>query len=428
MYWGLYFVTARTLDRSSSALGSYDLNHAIEKHIPHDRTPTGRSFTPNLPSSNAQEPLEANREIARRRFNDVLLARLLLFKRFLEIVHGRLREKREGGGTAGVDAYWKNSKKAWLLAQLQPSYFQPVTVTDAFAELSIKVHGLSSDFIRTLVSQIATDVRILQIHPVQEVVEQRAIVVDEAQYAAAMWTGAFRCKNDLNPRPIFREIIFQWGESMDVQDRLSLVCAGSALNAEIAQESYASAHCKETPAMLYEVRAFHDAAYVQKYTSRYLPPDYVKSRHGERLMHRLALWLRGRLVDFMEVRISPESLTVARPRITATFVTELMRNGYANGHDVLNAFIRKFSELEKPPIGTVVPPAYTADGDPVDLQNGFHPTDSEGYVGGKAKVVLRSQLNHWRVEELYRKRKCRCAIAISVTYAVCQILACWILS
>ncbi|KAL1667597.1 hypothetical protein GGF50DRAFT_48245, partial [Schizophyllum commune] len=333
-HWGLYFVASRKGDRSSSALGSHDMNNAIDDHIPEGLSCDG--LDPDvapLPEPVQVSPsLEANRRIASRHLSDVLLARLLIFQRFLLSLKEHADMLPENHNKDQLAAHRQRCKKAWLLVQLFPSYID-VKNSDAFAHLVGKLQRLSTKRVVALLTGCLGTTRSLLVDLTSGNMEKCFLVLDEAQYAAGKWPDAFRCSKDMHARPVFREIIACWGNQILRDPRgedFKVVSAGTAVDWKVAQESFSSALLKEdtTLDVLHGMGTFHDRDYMEykeRYLRRYLPLGYTDSPEGIRLLRRINVWLRG------------------RPRILTGYLGNLMMHGYKNPHGVLNAYISRFS-------------------------------------------------------------------------------------
>ncbi|KAI4521179.1 hypothetical protein K525DRAFT_279418 [Schizophyllum commune Loenen D] len=414
-HWGLYFVASRKGDRSSSALGSHDMNNAIDDHIPEGLSCDGLVFTERLSSepiifdSQATElvsedpdvaplpepvqvspSLEANRRIASRHLSDVLLARLLIFQRFLLSLKEHADMLPENHNKDQLAAYRQRCKKAWLLVQLFPSYID-VKNSDAFAHLVGKLQRLSTKRVVALLTGCLGTTRSLLVDLTSGNMEKCFLVLDEAQYAAGKWPDAFRCSKDMHARPVFREIIACWGNQILRDPRgedFKVVSAGTAVDWKVAQESFSSALLKEdtTLDVLHGMGTFHDRDYMEykeRYLRRYLPLGYTDSPEGIRLLRRINVWLRG------------------RPRILTGYLGNLMMHGYKNPHGVLNVYISRFSsvphEARRQMLGNAV--VKTADNDDVDLDSGIYPSDSAEFAeGGNLKIV--PSMYPWRPQDI----------------------------
>ena len=93
-HWGLYFTCADVPD-----LGSADMRDVL------NTLPNATNFTKVLPSpSNANRELMHNRDIARRRFLQVLTARLLVLRMFLEVARNICPE----GSPADIGSFYSS--------------------------------------------------------------------------------------------------------------------------------------------------------------------------------------------------------------------------------------------------------------------------------------------------------------------------------
>ena len=290
-FWGFYFTSLV----DSSLLGSSDVQNSIRTYV---RDSLG--FRPVLPAPDTPEyesALKTNRNNAARIFNQIFLARLLIFDLFVEIMT-QVREKNEP-----QDLY----KQRWLLLQLQPSLLHP-QIWDIFDHLVGKLSHACDSYIN--VTTKALLVRVRELCTVENSVGEESTVIqtpffcvlDEAQYAATQHCSAFRSDHSNAHRPILREIVRAW-EGQSFGQGVFMVVAGTGISKDVVDQAMASAIMKESKyRWCSDTGAFDDIQTQHRYILKYLPSSVVESPSGKRLIERMGYWLRGRSVHLPRTR------------------------------------------------------------------------------------------------------------------------------
>ncbi|KAF5349975.1 hypothetical protein D9756_009205 [Leucocoprinus leucothites] len=305
--WGFYFTSA--ID--SSLLGSSDIQNSIKSYIPNSP-----NFRTNLPPSNYELALKNNRKIASKIFRQVLLARLIIFHHFVEIV------ERERVPHSSLDIY----RERWLLLQLQPRPAHP-RVWDIFDDLACRLTQASDHFIFSQTQDLLKRIRELCSERIDAPPEETPLflVLDEAQFAATEHTESFRSDHNGSHRPILREIVRAWEESISGRG-VFMVVAGTGISKDVVDQAMASAIMKDSRyRWCSDTGAFNNVEAQQQYLTKYLPKSLLDSESGQRLLERLWYWLRG------------------RHRFTVGYVTELICNGFQQPHRLLNAYVQHFT-------------------------------------------------------------------------------------
>lgn len=255
-------------------LGSSDVQNAITTRIP-----DSPSFHHHLPPTGYESSLESNRKIANRIFRQIFLARLLIFHEF-----ARLMSRHP---TTDPHVY----KVRWLFLQLQPSIAHP-HVWDVFDELSTKLSAATDAYINSTTLELLTAVRgLLQIAD-----NGLFCVLDEAQYAATQLQTAFRSDNGAAHRPVLREIVRAW-ESQTSGRGVFMVVAGTGISKDVVDQAMASAIMKDSRyRWCSDTGAFDHINIQHAYLRKYIPPRYLESAAGKRLLERVWYWLHGRCV------------------------------------------------------------------------------------------------------------------------------------
>ncbi|KAF9068497.1 hypothetical protein BDP27DRAFT_815928 [Rhodocollybia butyracea] len=297
-HWGLFF----TAVVDSYGLGSTDVHRVIEE-LQFDRM-----FTPVLTGDAAvynSEASSTNHRLATRAFSVVLLARLLVFKLFVDLVaKGEIQEIH---------------KTRWFLAQTKPLLF-----AGSYGRLLSGLSGLSwslvsDSLLADCISQCLED--IVAVFSRKSMDPHFFVVLDEAntiaQSTLESLVHAFR---DIHgPHPILKEILKTWNSHLRNKP-FTIVVAGTEIprmyfeDEEWDQWQWISA-----------TGAFSNIEDQQRYVLKFLPQALVESPSGQHLLHRMWVWLRG------------------RHRFTAAFISTLLENGFQSPHYLLNTFLRQFT-------------------------------------------------------------------------------------
>lgn len=253
--WGFYFTANNSRDR----VGSSDVYYAL------------RSVDlVSLPPEGYEKTLESNVASARRRFLFVLYIRSLTFRVFLDCaiqVDGGLNEEH---------------KRRWLLFQLRSDQ---LVGHDRFGLLADELVGTHSDYLDRLISSELGYIRwLLDPSPI-------FCVLDEAQLLATMYNNCFRSDDGDEPRPIIRPITQLWSVYMP-----SLIISGTRTPIKVMEDAHGSAVAKlpHPLTIITNIGAFNDGKGQLEYLKQYLPPGYLDTDQGKRLVPRLTYWLRSR--------------------------------------------------------------------------------------------------------------------------------------
>ncbi|KAK6992724.1 hypothetical protein R3P38DRAFT_3224990 [Favolaschia claudopus] len=294
--WGFYF-TIRNF--SIQDLGSNDVSRALR------RLSADRDFTERVDASDtiSAQKLARNHTLAKSYLNQLLLARLLIFRMFLEIVH------ETGTGTT------EDHRMKWLLIQLVPY----LDGEDIFAELC--EHLCDYDAEESLSRTLTTIHRLLG-HD-----NHIFITVDEGQTVAGTPDVCFPLAFDTDyaNHPILLNMVDIWDQQFPAGS-LSWVIAGTVI----------SKHVFERPKYAGQVRwisdtgSFDDPSLHEQYLRRFLPPDFVSTDSGQAFLQRAWAWTGG------------------RHRYTASLVLELIVWNFQKPHTVLDDYVAKFTKSQPP--------------------------------------------------------------------------------
>ncbi|TRM66609.1 hypothetical protein BD626DRAFT_161452 [Schizophyllum amplum] len=280
--WGLYLPCAG----QPTGLGSPEL--FVQLQLNRFAKPT-----PDLPPDVWKTQVASNVHIARRLAAQVMLARLTIFKMYLESLPN-VRDVKH--------------RKRWLLLQVAPS---ALVRREPFRDLAFRLHDTgdgSLGYIERLIADTLLGVRSL-LGPNEPIY----CVIDDAQSAVEFHADRFGQTTAL------REITRCWEKF----EGLTLVLCGLPFNVAPFRQQAGQQYDLCTDTGSFDNRDDH-AAYVR----RYLPPDLAQSDSGRKLIDRICLWLRSRY------------------RLTSTFINCLLSVRFMSPHTLLTAYIATHACIE----------------------------------------------------------------------------------
>ncbi|KAJ7770115.1 hypothetical protein B0H16DRAFT_1517308 [Mycena metata] len=305
LHWGFYF--ASVVDTNN--VGSYDLEKTIESYIPNSPGFI-QDLSTTAGTTERMLSLEQNRRIASRRFTEVLLARVIIFQLFIDIIQ-QCRDVLE-------------PKKLWLLIQINP-WRLGYAGSDFFVDLTIALRDAPTKWVQDEISARLTQAREWCYSGFKRV--PFFIVLDEAQHAARNHFSAFRSEQShLIHRPVLREIIRAW--LIDFFRHLGwwLIISGTGIDRDVIQQVMVSALMK--PAA-YRTQsndgAFADSNSHITFMRQYIPQRVLMAPSGEALLERMSYWLHG------------------RHRFTTAFLSELLSQCFRSPHRLLNSFVKAYT-------------------------------------------------------------------------------------
>ncbi|KAL1719941.1 hypothetical protein EV715DRAFT_198179 [Schizophyllum commune] len=339
LHWGFFF----TLHKTSWGVGSSDWTRALS-WIEHES-----DFSVTIPSprgsadkdSTYKKRLKSNEAIVQRRVLAVLLARLLVFKLFVDCLPPNPTAKEES-----------KYRKRWVSLQVDPGLLPSHYKRDIFCELTelILEHIPDAETTATLlhprVKQAIADV--LPVKPGQPVTgplrdQDFFFVVDEAQYAAHDLKDAFRASPSLNKsgdaqsepehRPLLRQILHALLE--DCHSRpVHPIPTGTSISQADFLHAIKSVYGKAMPQKTARYTGgIHTEKDVQVFAARMLPPNYLSTISGQRLVQRMFKWLPGRF------------------RLMARFLTYVLQDGLRSPHRLLDSFVYAYTKGYEPSDG-----------------------------------------------------------------------------
>ncbi|KAJ7641290.1 hypothetical protein FB45DRAFT_825430 [Roridomyces roridus] len=261
-HWGLYF----TMQRDGNDLGAADIGRTLYEKLGY--RPDFHAQLPPSMSDSFSNTLELNRRVVDERFALVLLARLLVFQMFSEIL-------KRGGGLE------EEHKRRWLLFQLIPSLPESPH-PDLFSDLKRFAYDLDPQQVLDWIA--ITFAKLRKIHGPEFHI---FYVLDESQLVSRLHTEAFQHEGE--GYPLLREIIQSWSAKSGSQEASFVV-----LGTDIPKEAFRSAPFAGSIRWLSDTGGFDDEPTQSRYISEFLPPEYTASRWGQELLQRMWAWCRGR--------------------------------------------------------------------------------------------------------------------------------------
>ncbi|KAJ3889408.1 hypothetical protein GG344DRAFT_78819 [Lentinula edodes] len=295
-HWGLFFTAAV----DTFGLGSVDVQSVVNQRLPYDR-----NFTAVLNDEDATSdsgPVLANIALAYRRFSETLLARLLVFKLYIEIVaKGEFQEVH---------------KRRWLLAQLQP-YFTNGSDVFAVLQTTIRTSRVTDALLIDCITQCIED--IMNLFRRHSPGSHFFVVLDEANAASERHGFAFRGVH--GPHPVLKEIIKTWQSHLHAMSSTMVVAGTWIPNVHFQEDNWKEWRWTSSTG------AFDNFEDQRAYILKYMPRDLAFSASGQHLLHRMWVWLRG------------------RHRMTAAFITIMLVDGFRSPHYLLNRYIHMFTDF-----------------------------------------------------------------------------------
>ncbi|KAF9042582.1 hypothetical protein BDZ89DRAFT_1059798 [Hymenopellis radicata] len=302
-HWGLFFTCA--LDGTN--LGADDLVMLLKMF------PAGLRDTANFEIiSDARFPPPSKRihvhAMAHMFTSVALLSRLLLFKAFLE-------------ASASSSRQTDDHKRLWLLFQLQPSLLH-ADLKDSLDTLKCLVREAEGEnwFLDNAIRQTLQEIFLIWT-PAPE--ESLFIVVDEANCCTDCLPVLQESDEDRNGIPFLKELLRVW--HYHTKDfNVTFVVAG----VRIVREYFSDAEWESYRWSSNTGSFAEDPKLQQEYLDKLLPSNFARSASGRALSKRMTRWLKG------------------RHRLTASFATELLEQGFQTPHLYLNKYIRSFASCD----------------------------------------------------------------------------------
>lgn len=260
-HWGLYFTCAG----DGNNLGSADLERV---YFDNGRF-TALAEDAHLPSTpDISTELDLHRKAARRAFWEVLLAHLLVFKLFAEIMH--------------EDGQMEEHKQRWLMVQLQATQ---IIGDSMFDTIGYQLADVSDTYLEDTIRETFAE-----IHKLCDITSGLFFAIDEANYAVSQHLNYFR--DGGGQYPLFKEHVRSWRDQIEPFNG-SIIVAGT-----------------DIPKLFFEYEpgewdrfnwssntgGFDNEELHEQYITPFIPPTFRQSVSGQVFIHRVWQWLRGRLV------------------------------------------------------------------------------------------------------------------------------------
>ncbi|KAK0464793.1 uncharacterized protein EV420DRAFT_1638358 [Desarmillaria tabescens] len=282
--WGFYFTAAV----DSSKLGSNDISTMM---IDFEMEGVFNRILPPKEDPTFEICLDLNARFTYRYFSVVLLARLVVFKRFLEAASG----KPDDG-----------MRHRWLLAQLHPRLLQLSNgpKRDPFDELrDIMQEWQSAKPLDSIFSLFPTTPGT----PLFIVIDEGNVLADGGKYT---FSDAFG-----DGRPILKELLTTWQHHVQAYD-VTFIVAGTEIPRKHFQGDQWSNYQWSSDSGDFGTPELH-----RQYVSKFLPPSIASSPSGEELQLRMWRWFRG------------------RHRFTASVISQLLATDFQSPHRLLDFLV-----------------------------------------------------------------------------------------
>lgn len=264
---------------ATNNLGSRDIWEAYDVL---SRSP---GFTLNVPTSTSDPSFVHNSNLAMSLYTAVLLARLIIFYRFLRHIPPDQRSN---------NVY----KRRWTALQVQPCLIR--NFGDIFVTLLSHLRNLPQDILQAECG--STSLRIAELLGPED--GHLSIVIDEAQIAADLLPSAFlslSARVTTVHRPLLRQIIECWCRALNnfcPSLTYHFIITGSALSARDIQMAVASSFSKsQSFSEEWDTGCFDDQHRQRDYVLGFIP-DHLRDDYSILvLLERIWMWLRGRYVN-----------------------------------------------------------------------------------------------------------------------------------
>lgn len=271
-HWGFYFVAA--LDQTRVGVG--DIQQAFDNFNAYSGW---KDNIFRLPEDRQVEQEETNKTIAHRFLMTVLVARTLVFKRFVEVA------KRIRGGLDD------NTKYDWLRFQLSDKVSPTRSSEHPFFRMEQCLRRAAPDALREILSDF---------HMIRDALlgtNELFFVFDEAQAADKRYPNAFMSSQTKVPRSPLREIV---ATMLTVKSpTASILISGTGLSLSSVHEAITSGAGKlEVESnqfkLIHDFGGFYTQSQLRAYMEQYLPQAFLQSQTGNLLQRRVCSYLCGR--------------------------------------------------------------------------------------------------------------------------------------
>ncbi|KAF5378626.1 hypothetical protein D9757_009565 [Collybiopsis confluens] len=291
--WGFYF----TFARDGSRLGPHDLAH-IAGTIHMNLRLTWTQYLPPPSDPQYASLLQANLQMVHNAFGGALLARLFVFKLFLE--------------ACSKEGFCQDHRQRWLEAQLLPQDLSDQGDPFNMLQLDVRNAQVDGSVIDEAIAQMLEEIQEIWDMPSGEFLY---IALDEANVPSREYLRAFA--DEHGEYPLLKAVIRSWQRRLGHLP-VRFVVAGTV----IPQEYFPSASGEwDDWRWSSDTDSFDNPESQRRYVSQFLPPEFKASEDAQVLMRRMWSWLRG------------------RHRYTASFLTLLLANRFENSLYLLRQYI-----------------------------------------------------------------------------------------
>ncbi|KAJ7593955.1 hypothetical protein C8J56DRAFT_424675 [Mycena floridula] len=297
--WGFYFTGAVDV----TGLGSKDVDMILGTAM-FRQTELGFCSLPDDGLPGLEQLSLCNKRAVWRRFSEMLLARLLLFREFLQQV-----------ALLSLDDNEEDFQRRWLLLQLHTPI---LNVPDIFREISRVLSNVAEDYLRETIPALLVEVRSLCGD--LGFADRLFITMDESNVLSNQYVDSFRDEN--GDYPILKEVLRTW-QSYTRDLPITIIAAGTDIPlSDFLQDEWMNFHWSSNTGH------FDTIELQSRYIARYLPPRLAETEAGQALLRRAWTWLR------------------VRHRQTALLVTALMEQGFQSPHTLLNQVFLRLSNFQ----------------------------------------------------------------------------------
>lgn len=280
--WGFYFVAKPDI----TGIGSQDfwdvLNHLDDAEGYRKAKQMKNSCGDLTPAA-----IEHIREVSKRRFAQLILARFVALQLFVEVAQNT---------PCGLQR--KEHRQLWVLLQAYPGILGTEFDLDPFMTLTQRLGGATLKDLKSRISDSCKKLSILRERHLNPATNQFAVtpfycVLDEAQItvsaSSGRW-GEFMANDNETKRFILREIWLSWSDLLP-SVHMRLVLSGTGIDHRALSDILESSACKIYPYdIVRDIGAFDTPGAQAAYIARYLPI----TDHDREFLTRAWVWLRGR--------------------------------------------------------------------------------------------------------------------------------------
>jgi hypothetical protein len=321
-HWGFYFVA----NQGPDGIGSRDFSTIMDMD-----NSAGYKLAQSQKMTNS-DAMQHMKEKAHHRLRQLLLARFILLKLFVEVA-------RSNGG----NLHEKNYRRAWVLLQILP---MQIFDEDIFVTMSdtLRLQGFD-DSVKAIKKHFRDLQDILGLAMDSAIGKLKKspfyCVLDESQLLTSARMGEFMSGDGTLPRPLMREVYHIWNDVLPPEQML-LICSGTGINYQSLYESVASGALTIPYHLCNDIGAFADRDAQTKYIQYYLGERPGLSWRA--FLDRAWGWCRGRYL-FESSRGFWSLITITRYRSTAALIGFILMSGYQSPHTVLNRYVKAFTNF-----------------------------------------------------------------------------------